>query len=202
MATKEGDCMRYSVDRQPPYFATMNEARSEIISKRTVPIGKFMEFDIMGEIFDENGKLSGQVLRNESGRWCFGSIKGHRILELNDDGSMIEDFDTMVTVMPEHANFYLAYDSEHYFPYYNMKMLCCGFKALCMKKLCKGYVRVLDSEKKCVGACFVYKDTLLCDYEGKVHEINHDGSFGKLRKDFIVDLDKHPIQVQKIVGAL
>lgn len=194
--------MRYTIDGELPYFSNMNDARLRIMSTRIKSRGKFSDYDILGSILDENGNLKGHVLTKDFDTYYFGCMSNRTVFEINDDGTLANDYDTLSTINVEDAKYHLKLKEDLILPFMDMSNLCLAFKVICKQDKCKGYIRILDADMNCIGACFIFNGVAMCYFNGKVHEIEHDGDFGKLRKDFAIDLTQNPIMVTRFVGAL
>ena len=192
--------MRYTVNGNLPYYASIADARKAAIESGE-DLGKHHDaYLLVAAILDDEFNIKGMVMKK--GQDYIYEGQGEKTVSiLNMDGSIRTAYELRISVTKEPV-FYLVDSHGHEIPFDNMKDLCITFNTICNKWRMEGHMRILDKDKNLIGTMFVHKGVRFCYYEKKVREIKPNGVFGKVRKDYEVDLTKNPVSVTEIVGAL
>lgn len=192
--------MRYTVNGELPYYASIADARKAAIESGDDLDKQHDDYLLIAAIFDDEFNIKGMVMKK--GQDYIYQGQGEKTVSmLNMDGSIRTAYELRISETKEPV-FYLVDDHGHDIPFDNMKDLCITFNTICNKWRMEGHMRILDKDKNLIGTVFAHKGVRFCYYEKKVREIKPNGVFGKVRKDYEVDLTKNPVAVTKIMGVL
>lgn len=197
--------MRYTVNGELPYYASIAEARKAAIESGKDLAKQHEDYLLVAAIFDDGLNIKGMVMKNLSMKngeqYVYRGSDDKLVYILNKDGSICNTYDLRMSENTT-PQFYLVDHHGHDYPFDNMKDLCITFNTICDKWRMEGHMRILDKDRNLVGTMFSHKGLRLCYYENKVREIKPNGVFGKVRRDYEVDLTKNPVAVTKLMGVL
>lgn len=196
--------MRYTVNGELPYYASIADARKAAIESGDDLAKQHEGYLLVAAIFDDELNIKGMVMKNlamkNRNQYVYRGSDDKLVCILNNDGTICNTYDLRMSLNA--PQFYLVDHQGHDYPFDNMKDLCITFNTICNKWRMEGHMRILDKDKNLIGTVFAHKGVRFCYYEKKVREIKPNGVFGKVRKDYEVDLTKNPVAVTKIMGVL
>lgn len=192
--------MRYTVNGELPYYASIADARKAAIESGDDLAKQHGDYLLIAAICDDEQNIKGMVMKKDQD-YIYKGIGDKTVSMLNTDGTICDTYKLKISES-KNPSFYLVDSKGHDCPFDNMKDLCFTFNTICDKWRMEGLMRILDEDRNLLGVVFTRKGVRFCYYERKVREIKPDGAFGKVRKDYQVDLTKNPVAVTKIMGAL
>lgn len=192
--------MRYTVNGELPYYASIAEARKAAIESGEDLAKQHGDYLLIAAICDDELNIKGLVMKGGN-NYLYNAVDDDLVRVLNLDGTLGNAYALRGSDV-EVPLFYLVDNRGHDIPFDNMKDLCITFNTICDKWGMAGYMNILDKDRNEVGVAFTCGESRLCYYENRVREIKPNGVFGKVRRDYKVDLTTHPVSVTKIVEAL
>lgn len=192
--------MRYTVNGELPYYASIADARKAAIESGHDLARQNGGYLLIAAICDDELNIKGLVMKNDK-NYLYNAVEDELVYVLNLDGTIGNAFALRESDV-EAPLFYLVDQHGHDIPFDSMKDLCIAFNMICDKWGVNGYMSILDKDRNEIGVAFTYNELRLCFYENRVREIKPNGVFGKVRKDYKVDLTTHPASVTKLLGVL
>lgn len=194
--------MSYCIDGHAPYFATVRDARKHIIdSGSTDGVWVDERRKVIATVCNEDGQGIGWVTRmpfddmmSPSGYFWDSKRVGY-IVQLDKDGEIVEDSGNVLVCRMEEANYILCtpYDDEMYF--YTLEHLAKAFMRMHRYYTypeMQGHV-IKDKDGNRVGTVMSFEKGGLLEIDGKLRNINRDGTLGSWRKDLAIDRENHHI---------
>lgn len=192
--------MRYTVNGELPYYASITEARKAAIESGKDLAKQHDGYLLIAAICDDELNIKGLVVKNDN-NYLYNAVDDDLVHILNLDGT-IGNVYALRGSDAEAPLFYLVDEHGHDIPFDNMKDLCIKFNMICDKWGVDGYMSILDKDRNTIGVAFTYDELRFCYYENRVREIKPNGIFGKVRRDFKIDLTTSPVSVTKLMGVL